>query len=105
MISKSVLKYLQSLPRDINGQLMPLNETPKEKSKFLMYMKRSHIKIDKELEGLNIICKNFPEIFLNQDSCSINSKNKKKPNQRVKELYKAIMILNPNLQLELTRKN
>lgn len=104
-LTKSMKKYLESLPKTESGSLMPLNNTPDEKSKFLIYMKRLQQTIEQDFDAIKYLSVNYPDILLNEDNKYLNSKIQKKPNRRMKSLYEAIMTLNPKVELELIRKD
>jgi NAD-dependent DNA ligase len=100
MVDK-ILQYFGTLPRNANGQLMPLNDTKKEKDKFKVYMYRFQKKIEKQMKFMLDAAEKYPDQFLNVENKYIESKE---PNHRVKNIYRMYMILNPKLQLEISRR-
>lgn len=99
MIRPKMLNYLNKCPRNERGQLMPINNSGDEKSKFSTYNTRIQENIDKVLKCGVEACKKYPEIVL--DEGDENSKGK----QRILQLMEMLHYLNPTLEPELIRKD
>lgn len=79
------------------------NEASKD-SKSFVYMNRIQHKIDKELDGLEWICKNAPEIFLNEEVEMNDLTGKIVSHRRLKKLMTCLHYLNPNCNVALVLK-
>lgn len=97
------MKWLESLPRDVNGRLMKGKPdkngkiSKKDLQKYPIYISRIRKDIDERIvESLPKFVEKYPEIFLDQDYKYYDENNKLVPNRRLMALINVIMILTDN---------
>lgn len=89
MITAKMRKFLESVKLD----------RVENKRKYNIYMRRIQDRIDRELENLNWLTKNFPDLFLDEE-CEYDDKSLER-HRRLKALLKAVGNLNPKFAVEL----
>jgi len=93
MITEKMKKWLESLP-----------EEPIKDVKFCVYMNRIQKRIDRELENFLWVCKNFPEIFLDEEVEVNDLSGRIVSHRRFKRLLECVLNLNPEMNIELVLK-
>lgn len=71
---------------------------PKHDAEYCVYMSRIQKRIERELESLEWLSKNFPQLFLDE-KIFIDSEGKFQPHKRFMTLLQIIMNLNPKLKI------
>ena len=94
MITKKMKKYLESL----SGK-------PEKTVKHCVYIIRMQKRITRELDMLFWLCKNHPEIFLDEEREYKEETGIIMSHRRLKKLLLCIKLLNPRCEVELVLKN
>lgn len=81
-----------------------LPDDPIKDVKYCVYMNRIQQRITRELENFKWLCKNFPDIFLDENIEINNLSGKIVSHRRFKALIRCIMMLNPDMDIELVLK-
>ena len=93
MITKKMKQWLKSLP-----------DEPVKDVKFCVYINRIQKRIERELENFQWVCKNFPEIFLDEEVEINNLSGRIVSHRRFKKLLECVLSLNPEINIELVLK-
>ena len=78
---------------------------PKKTVKHCVYNNRMQKRIDRELDMLFWLCKNHPDVFLDEVTEYKESSGKIMSHRRLKKLLLCLKMLNPNADVELVLKN
>jgi len=90
MITEKMAEWLDSLPEDVEKGV-----------KYCVYMNRIQKRVDKELNKLFWLCKNHPEIFLDEETEINDLTGKIVSHRRLKKLILCLKNLNPEMDVEL----
>ena len=81
-----------------------LPDAPVKDVKFCVYMNRIEKRIQRELVNFKWLCKNFPEIFLDEEVEVNELSGKIVDHRRLRTLLECIIVLNPEMNVELVLK-
>ena len=93
MITDKMKEWLEELP-----------DVPVKDVKFCVYMNRIEKRIQRELNNFKWLCKNFPEIFLDEEVEVNELSGKIVSHRRLRMLLECILTLNPEMNVELVLK-
>jgi len=87
-------KYLESI-----------KDNPEKTVKHCVYINRMQKRITRELDQLFWLCRNHPDIFLDEEREYRSDSGKIMSHRRLKKLLLCLKLLNPKMEVELVLKN